>query len=292
SRRARYAGRSWTSCTSGWRSSRRSPGCARRAIAGRRCAPWCSRAATGAGACGAQGPSRPRPRWPACCCCGPGGRISKGSWYRRSSARRRSNRPCSRWAAPAPRARTRVRPRAFTYNFSTENHGRIGVVVNMAANADSDKIGARIAAVTPGGPADKAGLKAGDVITKFNGTALGSARAGDEDESGPGMKLVELAHALDPGDTVKVDYRRGNDAKQATLVAEEVEGGGPFAIAGPEFGFHGMDMPPMTMTVPGGGVLTAPEISICFGESWCSLQLVNLNADLVEYFGSREGVLV
>ncbi|PYP62945.1 MAG: hypothetical protein DMD37_08020 [Gemmatimonadetes bacterium] len=194
--------------------------------------------------------------------------------------------------APAPRARTRVRPRAFTYNFSTENHGRIGVVVNMAANADSDKIGARIAAVTPGGPADKAGLKAGDVITKFNGTALGSARAGDEDESGPGMKLVELAHALDPGDTVKVEYRRGNDAKQATLVAEEVEGGGPFAIAGPEFGFHGMDMPPMTMTVPGGGVLTAPEISICFGESWCSLQLVNLNADLGEYFGTREGVLV
>src|SRR5438552_15374920 len=196
--------------------------------------------------------------------------------------------------APAPRARTRVRPRGFSYNFTTENHGRIGVVVNMAANADSDKIGARIAAVTPGGPADKAGLKAGDVITKFNGTALGSARAGDEDESGPGMKLVELAHALDPGDTVKVEYRRGNDAKQATLVAEEVEGGGPFAVTIPEGSFRGImphiEIPPMAETPR--WEMGNMGMSFCFGDAWCSLQLVNLNADLGEYFGTREGVLV
>src|SRR5213594_2636754 len=132
-----------------------------------------------------------------------------------------------------PRATARARPRGFSYNFSTENHGRIGVVVNMAANADSDKIGSRIAAVTPGGPADKAGLKAGDVITKFNGTALGSARAGDEDESGPGMKLVELAHALDPGDTVKVEYRRGSETKTATIVAEDL-GNRDFAFTIPD----------------------------------------------------------
>src|SRR5205809_6764970 len=139
--------------------------------------------------------------------------------------------------APRPRASARVRPRGFTYNHTSENRGRIGVVVNTAANADSDKIGARIVAVTPSGPADKAGLKAGDVITKFNGTTLGNSQAGDEDESGPGMKLVELARALDPGDTVKIEYRRGNDAKQATLVAEEVEGGGPVAVTVPEGSF-------------------------------------------------------
>ncbi len=197
--------------------------------------------------------------------------------------------------APAPRATARARPRGFAYSFSSESRGRIGVVVNTAANADTDKIGARIVAVTPGGPADKAGLKAGDVITKFNGTVLANARAGDADESGPGMKLVELARALDPGDTAKVEYRRGSDTKQVSLVAEEVEGGGgPFTITGPELTLRGI--PPRIEIPPMAGTprweMGDMGMSFCFGDAWCSMQLVNLNADLGEYFGTREGVLV
>jgi S1-C subfamily serine protease len=188
-------------------------------------------------------------------------------------------------AAPAPAPRARVRPRAYTYSFSTENRGRIGVVVNTAANADSDRLGARIEAVTPGGPADKAGLKEGDIITKFNGTALAGARAGGEDESGPGMKLVNLAHALDPGDTVKIEYRRGADTRQATLVAEEVEG--PWAFAMPRVDFPPVEIPQIHIPP-----MAMPHVDFCFGDSWCNLQLVNLNADLGEYFGTKEGVLV
>src|SRR5713101_659703 len=120
-------------------------------------------------------------------------------------------------ARPVPPPRARSRSRASTpfgvFSFSG-NRGKIGVIVNTAANADSDKIGARIDGVTPGGPAAKAGLKAGDIITKFNGTWLAGVRAESEDESGPGMKLVQLAHELDPGDTVQVEYRRGGDSKK------------------------------------------------------------------------------
>src|SRR5438445_6278885 len=102
--------------------------------------------------------------------------------------------------APAPRARARASTPFGVFSFSG-NRGRIGVIVNTAANADSDKIGARIEGVTPGGPAAKAGIKVGDIITKFNGTSLAGVRAeGEEEESGPGAKLVELAHELDPGD--------------------------------------------------------------------------------------------
>ncbi|MGH7612957.1 MAG: PDZ domain-containing protein, partial [Gemmatimonadales bacterium] len=32
--------------------------------------------------------------------------------------------------------------------------------------------------------------------------------------------------------------------------------------------------------------------AFCFGDSWCDLDLVTLNADLGEYFGTREGLLV
>src|SRR5437867_433230 len=101
-------------------------------------------------------------------------------------------------------------PRAYAYSMS-DHHGRIGVVPNSKPDSQTDKIGARLEAVTPGGPAAKAGLKVGDIITKFNGTSLAGAQAEDEDESGPSAKLVELARKLEPGDTVQVEYRRGGD---------------------------------------------------------------------------------
>src|SRR5881227_3081646 len=120
------------------------------------------------------------------------------------------------------RARTErdlVRGLAFSYKY-----GRIGVVVRTDADAETDKVGAKIEGVSPGGPAEKAGLKVGDIITKFAGTSLGGIKAADEDESGPGRKLVALARKLEPGDTVRIEYRRGSDTKQATLVAEDLDG--------------------------------------------------------------------
>ena len=42
---------------------------------------------------------------------------------------------------------------------------RLGIKVNLQAR-DSDSIGAYVDGVTPGGPAAKAGLEAGDIITR------------------------------------------------------------------------------------------------------------------------------
>ena len=174
-----------------------------------------------------------------------------------------------------PRPPREPRARAFMLS---DRHGRIGVVVKTDASPETDKIGARIEGVTPGGPADKAGLKVGDIITKFNGTSLAAVKAEDEEESGPGRKLVELARKLEPDDTVQVEYRRGNDTKQATLVAVnmgarfQMEMPGPPEIAmGPMLGMDHFEM---------------------FGSPWGDLELVSLNSDLGEYFGTKEGVLV
>src|SRR5437879_6324887 len=111
-------------------------------------------------------------------------------------------------------------PRAFV--FADDNRGRIGVVVKTQPDSEADKLGAKLEGVTPGGPAAKAGLRVGDIITKFNGTALAGLKVEDEEESGPGTKLVQLARKLEPGDTVSIEYRRGSDAKKATLVAEDL----------------------------------------------------------------------
>ena len=170
-------------------------------------------------------------------------------------------------------------PRAWAYALG-DHRGRIGVVLRTEADAEIDKIGAKIEGVTPGGPAAKAGLKVGDVITKFNGTPLGGVKSEDEEDSGPGTKLVELAHKLEPGDTVQIEYRRGTETKQATLVAEEV--------GGFSFSMPGMEMTPM----PEWRRPSMGGFMVCAGDMWCDLDMVTLNPDLGEYFGTKEGVLV
>ena len=52
-------------------------------------------------------------------------------------------------------------------------HGLLGAsVTDVAATDSSTTVGAEIKSVTSGGPADKAGLKAGDVVTSFNGVPI------------------------------------------------------------------------------------------------------------------------
>ncbi|MGH7606252.1 MAG: PDZ domain-containing protein, partial [Gemmatimonadales bacterium] len=170
------------------------------------------------------------------------------------------------------------------FSFST-NRGRIGVIVKTEPDPSDDKVGARIEAVTPGGPADDAGLKAGDIITRFRGATLGGARADDDDESGPGMKLIELARALDPGDTVEIEYRRGNDNRKATLVAEDLESA--WSLTLPHLKAPRVD-PDIRLHIEED----LPGFSYMWGEPWGRLELVTLNPDLAEYFGTREGVHV
>lgn len=187
-------------------------------------------------------------------------------------------------------ARVRVRERRpYVFSFNT-NRGRIGVVVNTRADATTDRLGARIEAVTPGGPADRAGLKARDIITKLNGISLAGAKAEDTDESGPGMKLLDIARDLEPGDTVQVEYRRGDESKTATLVAEDL-------------GYARVELPRLEGLPRGRAFAIDPDVRLqldearralafSFGRPWGNLELVKLNPDLGEYFGTKDGVLV
>jgi S1-C subfamily serine protease len=183
---------------------------------------------------------------------------------------------------PRRPARVEVGPRAFAF---TLNRGRIGVVVQTDENAESDRFGARIEAISPGGPAEKAGLKADDIITRFNGVSL--AKSGAED-SNPGAKLIRLAQALDPGDTVRVEYRRGTESRSATLVAEDVDVSWSLGLVTPRPGRDFMIDPDFRLHLPEGD----HGFSYWFGSGWGSLELVSLNADLGEYFGTQEGLLV
>lgn len=183
---------------------------------------------------------------------------------------------------PSTRPRVRVETGPGGVYAYSDNHGRIGVIVDTRANAAGDKVGARIEGITPSGPAEDAGLKVGDVITSFNGTALGGVAAENDEDSGPGMKLIDLAHKLEPGDTVKIEYRRGSEAKKATLVAADLGFSGQLMMP---------EMPKMGM-FPGMDGPEGRSFSFVFGSPWGVIDMVRLNPDLGDYFGTREGVLV
>jgi S1-C subfamily serine protease len=79
-------------------------------------------------------------------------------------------------------------------------HASIGL--NTRAVTDGTRKGAYIAQVIPGGPGDKAGLQAGDVITVADATLI---------TSGDQLTVVVQDHR--PGDTIKVRYfRKGTEA--------------------------------------------------------------------------------
>jgi S1-C subfamily serine protease len=87
----------------------------------------------------------------------------------------------------------------------TAVHASIGLATRSVTDGTRD--GAYIVQVSPGGPGDKAGLKAGDVITLLNTTLIDSS---DE--------LTVAVQAKNPGDTVTVRYFRGNKQSDVKVV--------------------------------------------------------------------------
>ncbi len=181
---------------------------------------------------------------------------------------------------------------------------RLGIKVNLQAR-ETDSIGAYVDAVTPGGPAAKAGLRSGDLITRVDGQSVlqpperGGSRPssrGDGRQSLPGLRLIELAARLEANDTVALEFRRGKERKTVAVVTQNepemtMEGGPPsrpFAMRffRPDAGEVG----------PGRAVTDRFEIhspgDFAPGSPLGDLELTALNPQLGAYFGATDGVLV
>jgi putative serine protease PepD len=76
----------------------------------------------------------------------------------------------------------------------------------VQAQDSSSPIGADLAAVLPGTPAAKAGLKAGDVVTRLDNTTVASQ-----------SDLSAVIGAKHPGDSMKVTYVRGGKTATVTV---------------------------------------------------------------------------
>ncbi len=184
---------------------------------------------------------------------------------------------------------------------------RLGVTVELVPSAETDSIGARISAVTPGGPAARAGIRSGDIITRLNGERLvGPGTPNPRDgESAPGARLIELAAKLEPGDTVTVEYSR--DGRRTTTSLVTATEPGAFAFSMGSLGDSTRASVERMLTMPEFRMErlfpnddsrirmfeTRPNIVFReFGGPLADLELTPLNPDLAAYFGTAEGILV
>jgi S1-C subfamily serine protease len=184
--------------------------------------------------------------------------------------------------------------------FVMNRRARLGLKVNLRARS-TDSVGAYVDAVTPNGPAAKAGIQSGDIITKVDGKSVlagGRAEAGANRESLPGLRLIELAARLEPNDTIPVEFRRGKDRKTVSVVtADEPDilfrAGPPGRGLG--FRYFRPDGPGR-MALPMEGELhddmAHGPAAFLYGSPLADLELAPLNADLGRYFGATEGILV
>src|SRR5690606_22727796 len=127
--------------------------------------------------------------------------------------------------------------------------------------------GALVSAVTPGGPADQAGIRSGDVIVAIDGAPVIV-----EGET-PSRVVIRRLSEIDPGDDVELRVRSDGETR---VVRVETRDRGDWIIASDG---------PLIRLDRWTGLLRSPD-------PWASMELVSLTPDLGRYFGTDQGLLV
>lgn len=175
-------------------------------------------------------------------------------------------------------------PSAYAYEFATDpDRAMLGVTVAKGPEDKGRYRGVLITGITPGGGADKAGLRSGDLLLGANGTRL-DAESGDERD--PTRRLVAVLETVKPGDKVALDYERGGKRAQATVIATRPQA--PMAPLAGWTGGHDVNVlvPPIPPIPP------IPALAPLAPPAPGGLQLARIDDDLAVYFKTKDGVLV
>jgi S1-C subfamily serine protease len=164
--------------------------------------------------------------------------------------------------------------------FLGRNPNRAMLGIGFERNKDAD--GVSVLSVSPGGPAAKAGVQPGDVITEINGTPLKQ-----DDKGAAHDKLLDAVAKLSPGDDVSLSYRRGDKSSAAKFKAERLSPPGfPAARTyrfrdergSGEWERESRDYARYLLGARGG--------------AFDDLELTTLTPELGRYFGTEKGLLI
>ena len=200
--------------------------------------------------------------------------------------------------------------RAFSF---VGSRARLGVT--LTGDQDQAGQGARVLSVLERGPADQAGIRSDDVITRIDGRSLleplGQEQERDlvEDGNLAVQRLMTLVRDIEPGQEVQVEYLRDGERRTATVKARGLDA---WTLVAPRaqrlddarvrermgeleerLGEMRLRVPPAPRRVwecPGeeGGGGFVFRTDRCPG----GLQLLALNPGLASYFRTDSGVLV
>ena len=177
----------------------------------------------------------------------------------------------------------------------SSNRAQLGVLVQLKADSETDRIGAFLQSVTEGSAAEKAGLQEGDIIISFQGEGLaGRYPPAGRDESEPAKKLIDLIGDEDPGAEVTIEYRRDGETHSTVVTLDERDSWlQTYSVPG----FEARIAPRIDVAVPdfrffGDGDRSGFTVLSLRGDRWADIELVRLNEDLGRYFGTSEGLLV
>lgn len=169
--------------------------------------------------------------------------------------------------------------------FPGQGGAHLGLIVTDSYRANQDD-GVLVQAVTPGSPADRAGIKAGDVLLAIAGHDL---KAGKDRR--PVDKLTDyLSSVKRPKEGSKAptaEIRLRRDGKEHTVKATL-----------DDFQAHSISVNIERDIRRGLGTLAAshapmaPGMFFDFVQPWGGMQLVSLTPGLGSYFGAKEGLLV
>lgn len=195
---------------------------------------------------------------------------------------------------------------------------RLGISVMMTEPSEQVD-GARVTEVLEDGPAHRAGLREGDVITRLDGRSLTAPldtrqeEGLDPDRALAPQRLLALIRDVDPGDEVEVEYLRDGRTERTVVEAEDLTSWRAFTV-GPR-GWNedrfGEEMRALGDRMRALGPMVAPrppdapmafrfegprgDAPVWFdirGRGVEGLELVGVNPELGTYFGTDRGVLV
>jgi S1-C subfamily serine protease len=175
---------------------------------------------------------------------------------------------------------------------------RARALIGVGISNSDTRDGARVLNVSPGGPAEEAGVKSGDVITSIAGFDLTK-------EENPGRALVEKMSQLEPGLKVQVGVLRDGkkmklDVTPRPMPMRMMGGqGGPIGPGGPMGpGARTFEMPVMPPMPPGGMHGPIERVQRFefrrddLGTRFRGMEFASLSERLGTYFGVKSGVLV